>query len=151
MAKRRKKDDSKTVEDLSGAFKDSARVEGLKLEIKRLKKLVDGQNKMIDQLASQISEKDDYIAKIEGKGLDLSRHMSDEEIIARKELERLKQKAMLGELTLDDTRKLDLLVKNKLVAERSKPIEAEFMSLNGKSERNLLDIASKKPKKKENE
>jgi hypothetical protein len=77
--------------------------------------------------------------------------MSDEEIIARKELERLKQKAMLGELTLDDTRKLDLLVKNKLVAERSKPIEADFMSLNGKSEKNLLDIASKTPKKKENE
>ena len=114
MPKRVKKDASKTINDLAGAFKDSALVEGLKLDIKRLQALVDGQNKMIDQLAAQIGEKDSYIAQIEGSGLSYSTKMTDEEIIARKELEPLKQKSMLGELTLDDTRKYDLLVKNKI-------------------------------------
>jgi hypothetical protein len=136
---------------LSEAFKDSAATESLKLEIKRLQGLLDGANKMIDQLAAQISEKNDYIAKIEGKGIDLSSHMTDEEIITRKELERLKQKAILGELTLDDTRKLDLLVKNKQLAERTRPVEADYINLRDKSERKLLDLASKTPKKNVNE
>lgn len=151
MAKRQKSVDSKSVKDLSDAFKDSAQTESLKLEIKRLQKLVDGQNEMIDQLAAQISEKDSYISKIEGRDFSLSSKMTDEEIIARKELERLKQKSMLGELSLDDTRKFDLLVKNKVVVERIRPIDGDFFDLTGRSEQNLLEIASKTPKKKKNE
>lgn len=151
MAKRQKSVDSKSVKDLSEAFKDSAHTESLKLEIKRLQKLVDGQNEMIDKLAAQISEKDSYISKIEGRDFSLSSKMTDEEIIARKELERLKQKSMLGELSLDDTRKFDLLVKNKVVVERIRPINGDFFDLTGRSEQNLLEIASKTPKKKKDE
>lgn len=43
--------------------------------------------------------------------------LTDEEIIAVKQLERLKKMSMDRELTLDEVKRMDLLVKNKRLAQ----------------------------------
>lgn len=43
--------------------------------------------------------------------------VTDEEIIALKQLERLKKLALERELTLDEVKRMDLLVKNKRLAQ----------------------------------
>lgn len=43
--------------------------------------------------------------------------VTDEEIITLKQLERLKQQALIRELTLDEVKRMDLLVKNKRLAQ----------------------------------
>lgn len=54
---------------------------------------------------------------------------SDEEIIAHMQLERLRMKAMEQELTLEEIKKYDLLVKNKRLSEDKSTINADYKKL----------------------
>ena len=69
--------------------------------------------------------------------------LSDETIIAELQLSRLKQKAFAGELTSEEIKKYDLLVKNKKLAEGNPTIIADYKKLpENVSEDELVLIAS---------
>jgi len=71
-------------------------------------------------------------------------HVSDEELIANAQLERLKMKAMEQELTLEEIKKFDLLVKNKKLSEaNTTSLPAEYKNLpEDINDSELLQIAS---------
>lgn len=71
-------------------------------------------------------------------------HVSDEELIANAQLERLKMKAMEQELTLEEIKKFDLLVKNKKISEANPPvIPANYERLpENIDDESLLQLAS---------
>lgn len=70
--------------------------------------------------------------------------LSDEEEIALMQLERLKGIARERQLTLDETRQFDLLVKNKRLAQGSSTlIEGSIKSVNTLSEQSLIQMANK--------
>lgn len=71
-------------------------------------------------------------------------HVSDEELIANAQLERLKMKAMEQELTLEEIKKFDLLVKNKKLSEaNSSAIPANYERLpENIDDESLLQLAS---------
>lgn len=71
-------------------------------------------------------------------------HVSDEELIANTQLERLKMKAMEQELTLEEIKKFDLLVKNKKLSEaNTTSLPAEYKNLpEDINDSELLQIAS---------
>lgn len=70
--------------------------------------------------------------------------ISDETIIAEIQLARIKEKAFAGELTLEEIKKYDLLVKNKKLAEGSPTVIADYKKLpENINEDDLILIASK--------
>lgn len=74
--------------------------------------------------------------------------ISDEEAIAELQLQMLKDKARARELTLEETKKFDLLVKNKRLVKGDSTINADYAKLpEDTSKRDLLKIASKSVKK----
>ena len=141
MSKKQSSDHSKTIQDI----KQEGSLAMLREEIDRLNKLVESQQEYIGNLISTIDMKDKELIAVKNNTTVESINISDEEQIALVQLQILKQKAASGELTLDDTRKFDLLVKNKRLAQGSATtIDAEYKSLNGKSTDDLLLIASGK-------
>lgn len=69
--------------------------------------------------------------------------LSDEELIAQLQLERIKFKALEQELTLEEIKKYDLLVKNKRLAEGNATVVADYKKLpDNVSDADLLQIAS---------
>ena len=69
--------------------------------------------------------------------------LSDEELIAQLQLERIKFKALEQELTLEEIKKYDLLVKNKRLAEGNPTVVADYKKLpENVSEEELIQIAS---------
>lgn len=68
---------------------------------------------------------------------------SDEEIIAHMQLERLRMKAMEQELTLEEIKKYDLLVKNKRLSEDKSTINADYKKLpENIDDESLIQIAA---------
>lgn len=82
-----------------------------------------------------------------GNGLVTVSPMTDEELIADVQLRKLKEKAKVSELTLDEIRKYDLLVKNKRLAQGEvTTIQGSKVNEASKDKTSLLQIASKKIK-----
>ena len=74
----------------------------------------------------------------------ISTNISDEEIIAEQQLERLKQKAKTAELTLEEVKKFDLLVKNKRLAQGASTSNGEYKDVtnSSSSKKKLLTLAT---------
>jgi hypothetical protein len=144
MSKKRQNDSSKPVgiEDIIKTGSASMMAQ----EIERLQKLVESQQEYIGNLLTSLNEKELLIQSLQtGNPLDRMQ-LSDEEIVATIQLRKLKQKAESGELTLDDVRKFDILVKNRRLAQGyATTIEADYKNvLESKPTAALLDIASGK-------
>jgi hypothetical protein len=76
--------------------------------------------------------------------------ISDEELIADIQLRKLKEKAKISELTLDETRRYDLFVKNKRLAQGdATTINGSKVDSNIPNKSKLLELASKKMKSEE--
>lgn len=110
--------------------------------------------KKIQDLENTITEKNEEISHLKkllegsvssGGGL-IKTIASDEENIAELQLLRLKQKAENGELTLEEVKKFDLLVKNKRLAQGNPTtIIPDYTSLPENTPRkHLLKLASTK-------
>lgn len=70
--------------------------------------------------------------------------LTDEEIIADMQIQRLKESSMTRELTLDEVKRLDLLIKNKrLVRGDATEIPGKAKSIKDKPVEKLLQIAKK--------
>lgn len=127
-----------SIESMGRTFKDS----------QELREYCDAQyhtleaaNAKIGQLQDEISHLKDLVATSSQIIQPNPRHgISNEQIICEAQLTFLSKKASERELTLEETKKLDLLVKNlRLLQGKSTSIEAEFRNI---SDESLLQIAS---------
>lgn len=74
-------------------------------------------------------------------------HINDDEVIALEQLQILKNKVKNRDMTLEEARIYDILVKNKRIArEGNKPKEEDIFGLKNADESRLLSLATKKPK-----
>ena len=118
-------DTSKTAQEVTKSLnKDTLIIKDLEdrcfslaTKVKELEAEVREKNKVIVHLEEMIS---DTVFKIE---------VTDEEIIAEQQLFRLKEKAQNGELTLEEVKKFDLLVKNKRLAKGDATIIPDYKNL----------------------
>lgn len=113
----------------------------------------------IDKLLKKLEEKEQEIKHLQellsssvpviGESEVSKIEVSDEEIIAEYQLRAIKQAAMVRDLTLDEVKRYDLLVKNKRLAQgNATVIDAKAKSLQGKNTEALLTLA-KLPTKEE--
>lgn len=116
----------------------------LQKENKALKQTVTSLLKEIDELKAKVSE----IFEIDSE-------MSPEELIIEKQIKYFMAQSIVRTLSLDETRALDILLKNKRIIEDKKPKENEDEVPDNASNAELLRIVSngeefQKPKKKRN-
>ncbi len=78
--------------------------------------------------------------------------ISDEEEIAEIQLQKLKAKSNLGELTLEEVKKYDLLVKNKRLAQGNATMIPDYQKLpSNTSKKELIQLAAYKNSEETNE
>lgn len=134
-----------------------AQISKLEEENKNLTKQNIGYSQTVDQLLKQLEEKSNVIKQLEtmlmsvtpviGEVSPLIR--STEQIIIDFQIEKFKDAAMLRSLTLDETRQLDLLIKNKrLLDGNATEIPGKAKSLKDEPHTKLLEMA-KQPLKTE--
>jgi hypothetical protein len=133
---------------------DSIDVNVLRRRVAELEKHNVALQLTLDKFTSELSKKDDEIRHLQsmlGASIPLlhspnspNQALSDEEIIAEQQLDRLKQKAKISELTLEEVKKFDLLVKNKRLAQGASTSNGEIKdvtrSYNNKNK--LLTLAA---------
>ncbi len=123
--------------------------------MEKLEALNVGLSQSIDNLLQTLEQKDDEIRHLKellnGSGVTIIGQaskilMTDEEVIAEKQLGRLRTLSMERDLTLDEVKRFDLLVKNKRLAQgKSTTIESKPVGLpKDLSDSQLIQIASKK-------
>lgn len=156
----RKKQNQQHQNDSSNSILDAAQLAVIAHENKMKTDLLEAEHKFLkmsevcDNLIKQLEAKEEEISHLKS----LLAHtvpivgevqvvpISDEEMIADIQLRKLRDNAKIRELTLDETRKFDLLVKNKRLAQgvatNIDKQEDKLPKQLGKSQ--LLQIATKK-------
>lgn len=144
----------KNVNDLSDVQvekKITENPESLKLYIKKLETLNFGLNETVNKFITQLESKDAEISHLKAmlfekvptvsqSGLLLP--VSDEEEIAQIQINKLRDSARIRELTLDEVKRYDLLVKNKLLAQANSATKVEGKKLPANtSKTQLMQIA----------
>ena len=149
-----KLNDSSNVQSIDAmaiAMKESL----FKDEIKQLQAHNIGLSQTIDKLLKQLEEKSNEIRHLQDMlvttvpiiGDVTPIYVSDEEVIAEYQLKALKSAAMMRDLTLDEVKRFDLLVKNKRLAQgNATAIEVQKGLPKNLSKDELIQIAAK-PKK----
>ena len=136
------------TDTVSSMMKD----ELFKNEIKQLQAYNAGLSQTIDKLLKQLEEKTSEIRHLQemlSSTVPIINNIgpisiSDEEIIAEYQLKALKSAAMLRDLTLDEVKRFDLLVKNKRLAQgNATTIEVQKGLPKNLSNTELIKIASK--------
>lgn len=136
---------------------DNARENALKTDLIRDKGLIEGLTQTVDSLLKKLQEKEDEILQLKQMLFTTTPTIgeinvltvSDEEYIALQQLQKLKDNARLRELTLDEIKKFDLLVKNKRLAQgNATTINADKLAKDLPKDR-LMAIAAKKVSKHE--
>lgn len=105
----------------------------------------------VDRISKALDEKDSEIKHLQlmlGGSVPLisggTNSITDEEIIAEQQLQRLKTKAQSGELTLEEVKKFDLLVKNKRLAQTGIPQQqSNWKDVTNSSKKTLIALATK--------
>jgi uncharacterized protein YdcH (DUF465 family) len=102
------------------------------------------QSKLISQLHSEVAHLKSLLSSSELVDEKATKIIaSTEQSICEIEIERLKETALQRGLTLEETKRLDLLVKNLLLSkEQSKSIPTTFRHLSNISNATLIEIAS---------
>lgn len=149
------KEELLSITELSENTKENQlKTQLLKLEDKciALSQVVDTLLKQVESKEEEISHLKNILGKtvpIIGEGNPIAINITDEELIADIQLRKLKEQARIRELTLDEIRKFDLLVKNKRLAQGN-ATEIEGRTLSKElPKKQLLQIASKKIEVKE--
>lgn len=146
--------DIQTIDSLAIAMKEQA----LKAELEQLQAHNVGLSQTIDKLLKQLEEKSAEIRHLQDMLMKTTPiigdvtpvYISDEEVIAEYQLKALKSAAMMRDLTLDEVKRFDLLVKNKRLAQgNATTIEAQKGLPKGLSKDELVQIASKHKKESE--
>lgn len=135
------------IHDVTGTGPD------LKDSYLKLEQKCKGLSETIDGLLFQIDAKEDEIIQLKkmltqsvptiGSAVDLL--LSDEEVIADIQLRKLKEHARVRQLTLDEIRMFDLLVKNKRLAQgNATTIDGQPKGIKQLGQAELIRLASKK-------
>lgn len=145
------------LSQLNDSSKDEALVSMEKLAAKvRLQKLEEhnvGLSQTIDKLLEELKKKEeeiDHLKHMLGRNLPIVGQispllMTDEEAIAEKQLQRLKEQSLVRDLTLDEAKRLDIYVKIKHSKNNTpKTLEANNGLPKNLQKPELLHIASKK-------
>ncbi len=124
--------------------------EDFKQKYSDVSQLAAAQNVEIERLSKIVSERELEIAHLKEllfkhvPELGSTMHVSDEELVARVQLERLKNKAMVTTLSLEEIKIFDLLVKNKRLAEGKSTVNTDSTKLpDNMSSKDLSKIAQK--------
>lgn len=150
MSRTKTKGDSsnKGITELQKEFLEQSKVKSLEDNITNL-------NATIDKLLKQLESKDNEIFELQQRInenhpaiTNLAAPLADEELISSAQLERLKNAALNRELSLEEVKKFDLLVKNKRLAQgEATTIDANYRSLPANIQKTeLIRIASRKAK-----
>lgn len=132
---------------------ENAAVNSLKTDLLREQEKCVALSMTIDELLKKLESKEDEIMHLKQMlsstvpviGEPSRLILSDEEVIADIQLQKLKDNARMRELTLDEIKKFDLLVKNKRLAQgNATTINADKLPKDTSKEK-LLQIAAKKP------
>lgn len=91
---------------------------GLSQTIDKLLKLLENKEQEIDHLKSMLGRSVPIIGEL---------NLSNEEIIAEKQIARLREFSMLRELTLDEAKRLDIFVKIKNINKKEEPAEKDSL------------------------
>lgn len=152
MSKKSSKDTSKsednivTIHDISEKFVQATVIDKFEQDNIRL-------SQELQDLKKQLKEKDSKIEHLEMMLKSIANptympilpEVTDEEMIALKQLERLKEAAQIRPLSLEEVRIYDLLVKNKRLAQGSATDIMDTVKL-PQDKKELMKIASKKIK-----
>jgi hypothetical protein len=151
--KRNKSVDSNTIvaiEQMADQYQDSAvKIQLEKYErdnlilieqLRDLKQALEERDSRIAHLESMLQAKSPEVASYQPI---LNNPISDEEIIALRQLEFLKQASQMRPLSLEETKIYDLLVKNKRLSQGDSTGIIDTVKL-PKEKAKLLEIASKK-------
>lgn len=115
-----------------------------KTKAKDLKQFAAAQYTLIEKLMSEnksLKEKNEHLENIVKKQIQDSMRLSPEEMICLEQIDRLKSKSRDRELTLEEAKKLDILVRNlKLIREES-TIVVSHSDPSGIKESELVAIA----------
>ena len=145
--------DTLSIKEISENSKENQLI----TQILKLEDKCSALSQVIDSLLKQVESKEEEISNLKSAldrsvpmiGEAIAINISDEELIADVQLRKLKEQAKTRELTLDEIRKFDLLVKNKRLAQgnateiNSKVLPKELPKTQ------LLQIASKKIESKD--
>ena len=131
-----KKQESSKIEEALEKFKEQAKLNKRILELEKenhgLKETIELLHKKIDELEGRPKTLETY-------------EIAPEEVIASTQLEKLKQKALYQDLTLEEIKKFDLLVKNKRLTNGDSTENASYRVLPVRNEVNeaiLLEMAA---------
>jgi hypothetical protein len=115
-----------------------------KTKAKDLKEFASAQYKIIETLISEnnfLKEKNQHLEKMLQTQMQNAMRLSPEEMICLEQIDRLKSKSKDRELTLEEAKKLDILVRNlKLIREES-TIVVSHSDPSGIKESELVAIA----------
>lgn len=151
MSKKLPKDSSKdllvSIQDMA----DKAEINVLRLKVIQQEKDAVAMGQALDKALKALDRKDEEIKHLQTLLTSTAPNItifpqigSDEEIIALKQLESLKLSAMVRDLTLEEIKKFDLLVKNKRLSQGNPTtIDAEYEKLPSDSNE-LKKLASRK-------
>lgn len=145
--------DTISIHELSENSKENQ----LKTQILKLEEKCVALSQVIDSLLKQIESKEEEISQLKNVlqkstpliGEAIAINISDEELIADVQLRKLKEQAKIRELTLDETRKFDLLVKNKRLAQGNATEIGAKVLPKELPKKQLIQIASRKIETKE--
>ncbi len=136
------------IHQLSDNIKENA----LKTDLLRTEEKCVALSQSIDQLLKKLDEKEEEILHLKQMlfantpviGEASPMLITDEEEIALRQLQKIKDNAKIRELTLDEIKKFDLLVKNKRLSQgNATTINADKLAKDVPREK-LIQIASKK-------
>lgn len=151
MSKKLPKDSSKDSLVSIQGMADKAEINVLRLKVIQQEKDAVAMGQALDKALKALDRKDEEIKHLQTLLTSTAPNItifpqigSDEEIIALKQLESLKLSAMVRDLTLEEIKKFDLLVKNKRLSQGNPTtIDAEYEKLPSDSNE-LKKLASRK-------
>lgn len=137
----------KSIKTLEGKFKSEASLEVIVTELKK-------ENKALKDTVSKLLKEVDRLNDIDKETV-TRMDLSPEQQILEMQIMRLHAESLQRPLTLDETRTLDLHIKNKRLLEDKSTLNADYTALpSGMSDVELMRIAesveakeTKKPKK----
>lgn len=127
---------SKNVKTLANEFKN---IGILEIEIKDLKKKCE----QLESYNNQLLEELDRARKID-RGL-IRLHLSPEQEILEQQISRLQAVSRERTLTLEETKMLDLHIKNKRLLDDKSTVNAEYKDIKNASVNDLLRLAEGEP------
>jgi hypothetical protein len=123
---------------------DQAELNTLRIRLLQMEKDSVAMGDALNKALLALDKKDQEIRHLQELLTPFTQHVTDEEMIALRQLESLKIIAMSRDLTLEEIKKYDLLVKNKRLSQGSPTtIDADYEKLPSNTE-DLKKLASRK-------